>query len=195
MPRSRAETDDTCGVDNGGAGFCWGHNFDGQLGIGTYDTALVPTAVAGGLTFSVISSGFEHSCGLVSGTPYCWGSDFAGQTGDTLGPNRDSLPDSLPGGWKFTSIAAGGAHTCALSNVAVAYCWGDNTFGQLGTVTTGTPFPHLVSGGHAFIAIAAHAGTTCALSGTQAYCWGHNNTGAIGDGSKTDRIGPAAVVQ
>ena len=72
----------TCGVATNGAAYCWGNNFDGQLGTGTgHET--VPTAVAGGLTFASVSTSWFHTCGLTtSGVGYCWGDNVFGQLGD-----------------------------------------------------------------------------------------------------------------
>jgi alpha-tubulin suppressor-like RCC1 family protein len=38
----------TCGVTTAGRGYCWGDNFDGQLGDGTTIQRKTPTPVAGG---------------------------------------------------------------------------------------------------------------------------------------------------
>ncbi|HJR91174.1 MAG TPA: RCC1 domain-containing protein, partial [Acidimicrobiia bacterium] len=50
----------TCGVTPSGAAYCWGNNsfpVDGQLGDGTqFTNRLVPTPVAGGLTFAAVSA-------------------------------------------------------------------------------------------------------------------------------------------
>ena len=52
-----------------------GQNHVGQLGDGTTNAKSVPTPVSGGLTFSHVSLGVRHTCGLVPspGTVYCWG--------------------------------------------------------------------------------------------------------------------------
>jgi len=50
-------------------------------------------------------------------------------------------------------IAAGGNHTCAVLTNGDTYCWGENTYGQLGLshtddVATGTgPYPTIISAG------------------------------------------------
>src|SRR3989442_10298616 len=42
---------------------CWGTNFYGQLGDGTTTQRLVPTSVAGGLTFATLTVGSYHTYG------------------------------------------------------------------------------------------------------------------------------------
>src|SRR5207237_10342831 len=64
----------TCGVTTSGAAYCWGQGYlgDGRLSA---DNAT-PVAVAGGLTFTMLSTGSFHTCGLtLSDDAYCWGDD------------------------------------------------------------------------------------------------------------------------
>src|SRR5206468_3435934 len=62
-------------------------------------------------------------------------------------------------------IAAGGQHTCRLTGTgttAPAFCWGDNSFGQLGDgSTTSSATPVAVSGGLSFIQLSTGSGHTC----------------------------------
>jgi alpha-tubulin suppressor-like RCC1 family protein len=79
---------------------------------------------------------------------------------------------------------------------AAGYCWGNNTFGQLGNgATTNTSVPVPVSGGLSFAAVSAGSGHTCGVtsSGT-VYCWGYNADGELGTGTTTDRTVPTKVV-
>ncbi|MEP7326142.1 MAG: Ig-like domain-containing protein [Gemmatimonadota bacterium] len=76
--------DHVCGLTSGGVAYCWGQNFSGQLGNGNiqFNDQLIPAPVAGGLTFSSISSGSGHSCGIATdGVAYCWGSNWSGELG------------------------------------------------------------------------------------------------------------------
>ena len=82
---------------------------------------------------------------------------------------------------------------CSLSTRGSAYCWGDNTHGQVGdgtVVRRTTPTP--VSGGITFTQLAEGAADhACGLDGSgQMYCWGANNFGQIGDGSRVDATTP-----
>ena len=69
----------------------------------------------------------------------------------------------LPG--TVTAVAAGGAHTCALTATGAVFCWGDNSFGQLGNGSTALGLaPVAVVGLEKGVqAIAAGSGHSCAL--------------------------------
>ncbi|HKV71809.1 MAG TPA: hypothetical protein VJN62_11205 [Gemmatimonadales bacterium] len=83
------------------------------------------------------------------------------------------------------SVALGQYQTCGLSRDGAAYCWGDNSNGQVGIGSGGgniaTPQP--VVGGLHFTQITGGSLVTCGLvlDGT-AYCWGFNGQGALGLG-------------
>jgi alpha-tubulin suppressor-like RCC1 family protein len=73
----------TCGLTSAGEAYCWGDNSSGQAGQTAASAAVLytPTKVAGGLTFSAISAGGSHTCGLAAGIMYCWGDNTTGQVG------------------------------------------------------------------------------------------------------------------
>ena len=95
----------------------------------------------------------------------------------------------------FVALTAGVRHTCGLSAAGAAFCWGDNTFGQLGDgTTTDRLTPTAVSGSLAFAYIKAGDLFTCGITSTGvAYCWGDNEYGQLGDGSTTPRSLPVKV--
>jgi len=143
----------TCGVTTSGAAYCWGFNGSGNLGDGTTTQRLVPTPVAGGLTFTSVTtsdasgfvSGSAHTCGVTpTGAAYCWGTNFAGQLGDGTTANR-LVPTPVADGLTFAAVSAGTNHTCGATTSGAAYCWGDNTVGELGDGTrTGRLVPTAV---------------------------------------------------
>jgi alpha-tubulin suppressor-like RCC1 family protein len=130
----------TCGLTSRGAAYCWGYNFEGQLGDGTRDDSeeAGPQAVIGGLKFASIQTGGYHTCGLTSrGAAYCWGYNSSGQLGDgTTTNSNEAGPQAVIGGLRFARLGVDGYHACGLTTRGAAYCWGDNYYGELGDGTT-----------------------------------------------------------
>src|SRR5437899_10637663 len=64
----------TCAPTSAGAVYCWGANYNGQLGNGSTTNSAIPVAVSGGLSFTAVAADGGHTCGLTSpGAAYCWG--------------------------------------------------------------------------------------------------------------------------
>ena len=76
-----------------------------------------------------------------------------------------------------------------------AYCWGFNTFGQLGDgMNVDALGPSPVSGGYTFATLSAGRLHTCAVTTDGVvYCWGFNSFGELGDGTTIDRNVPVQV--
>jgi alpha-tubulin suppressor-like RCC1 family protein len=73
----------TCAKTTANRAYCWGYNWDGQLGDGTRNQRLAPTTVLGGMYFSQLDAGAEHTCGRsAGGVAYCWGANGKGTLGD-----------------------------------------------------------------------------------------------------------------
>lgn len=78
---------------------------------------------------------------------------------------------------RWRAVAVGEGHACALTDAGRAYCWGKDSFGELGGGTrawiTRTLAPARVVADHTFETITAGANHTCALAGdAEAWCWG-----------------------
>lgn len=73
----------TCGIAEGGGTYCWGLNQSGILGTGVNtEISTTPLQVAGGHSFTALSAGLTHMCGLTAaGGAYCWGDNTALQLG------------------------------------------------------------------------------------------------------------------
>ncbi len=206
-----------CGLTFAGAADCWGSNGSGEVGNGDSTDVSAPAAVTGAHVFTMVSAGFSHSCGLVGGAAYCWGANADGQlgTGAITGPqNCNSLvpgsdcstsPVAVTGGFTFRVVSAGGEHTCAVTTTGLAYCWGLNTYGQLGGGSASGPqtcgtagdcsgSPVAVAGGFSFVGVSAGAYHTCGLTTAGvAYCWGRNREGELGSGDTVDSRTPVPV--
>lgn len=102
-------------------------------------------------------------------------------------------PTSFAG---VSALGISGVARCALASAGRAYCWGDNTRGQIGDGTVANrSLPTPVSGGLTFASLAeGSADHACGLTSSgQAYCWGSNAFGELGDGTTTDQRAPVAV--
>jgi alpha-tubulin suppressor-like RCC1 family protein/tRNA A-37 threonylcarbamoyl transferase component Bud32 len=146
--------------------------------------------------FGIFTGGL-HTC-LVSGDgrAYCWGGNDEGQlgTGGSEG-SRSSRPSAVGGDLRFVDMAPGLAHSCALARGGAAWCWGENSHGQLGDRSeTAREAPVRSATGHTFRSIAAGAAHTCGvdLDGV-AWCWGSDAHGQLGDGGVLDRPYPVPV--
>ncbi len=188
----------TCGVTTGKLAYCWGLNFQGQLGDGTTTGRPTPVAVAGGLRFRELSLSGFHTCGVTLGNvAYCWGQNSEGQLGDGTVQNVQPTPVAVVGGLRFREVTTGNFHTCGVATGNVAYCWGNNFNFQLGNGGSGDDgrTPGVVVGGLRFRQLSAGGDHTCGVvSGNVAYCWGENSSGALGDGTTQSTQTPVAVV-
>jgi alpha-tubulin suppressor-like RCC1 family protein len=93
------------------------------------------------------------------------------------------------------SLAAGGLHTCAVDTGGAAWCWGENSSGQLGR---GTLFPDSVPapvvGGLGLSSVVAGGAHSCGLTPAgAAWCWGANGEGQLGAGPGPNRTAPVLV--
>lgn len=177
----------TCAISEGTT-YCWGTNEYGQLGTGDREALGSPAPVAGGQAFVDVRVGGRHACGLTAeGEAWCWGDNFFGQLGADAAENCSpsgnytspcsSTPLRVQTDLRFARIDAGAGHTCAITAAGVAYCWGGNSQGQLGTGSglDANPRPAPVITDARFRAISAMSMTTCGISdGGTADCWGTN---------------------
>ena len=202
-PEVAAGARHTCAL-RAGEILCWGHNGNGQLGIGSLqgrgaDSTPLVAVNLGGRRAIGIAAGGRHTCALTSdgdpnaGAAVCWGDDSFGQLGFSDGRTRGTAPgdvlDAVPLGADQTivTLAAGLYHTCALLRDGGVVCWGDNRFGQLG-VGGGSGAPGSAANltfvpvalGEAARALSAGAYHTCAVLASGAVrCWGWNDFGQV----------------
>lgn len=153
-----------------------------------------------------VSVGQQYECGIASNSlAYCWGNNASGQFG-----NNSTASSSIPvpvdtsgvlSGKTILSISAGLNQTCAVASDNQAYCWGDNSEGELGNNTrTSSLIPVAVDtsgalSGKTILSISTGSQNTCAIaSDNLAYCWGDDSTGSLGAaGTTSDSSVPVPV--
>jgi alpha-tubulin suppressor-like RCC1 family protein len=196
-----AGADFTCGFTALGRGYCWGRSTVGQTAATADSTCFPDLNTAEGcilppkrmnrpeLSFTTISAGGEFACGIATDQHlYCWGSDEVGQIGNGQDGAGETPSLATVQNQRFSAVSAGSRHACALNLVGAAYCWGDDTFGQLGDsrrIHSTTPIP-ISETSLRFRAISAGDRHTCAVTTSgQAWCWGDGVQGQLGNGSGT----------
>ncbi len=136
-------------------------------------------------SFAQIDVGGQHTCAVTrGGLIYCWGYNFFGQLGDGTTGNRLKPVLVKGGALRFRRVTAGSYHTCAETTEAKAYCWGNNTWGQLGIGSTSGASrltPAAVVRVSVFNRVEAGSVHTCGVINGDAYCWGDNQFGQLGD--------------
>ncbi|MAF81150.1 hypothetical protein CL628_04020 [bacterium] len=122
----------------------------------------------------------SNGCYIQLGKVNCWGDNRFGQIGRTIDPELDyfrpinfgfdvntvlGVPDGA------TKVVTG-ATSCAIANSQL-YCWGDNSFGQLGDGSKTTRSEvRAVSGMTSVTDVANGPFATCAVNNGGLYCWG-----------------------
>lgn len=160
--------------------YCWGANYDGQIGAtGAETPTMKPTRVEldGKATF--LAAGTGHNCAvLADGRVQCWGANDKGQSGqadlqDVFTP-KDVALDTFEA--SVDALALGEDISCAVrrdltSTVRDLYCWG----GAVPGLSINGATPTFVDSDVASVAAGrAHACWT--RSDGQVLCSGQNNS-------------------
>ena len=124
----------TCALMTSGAVKCWGSDWHGEVGTGTWTGySSRPKDVLGfnvGVTSVAVGDGF--TCAVRDAAAWCWGANPSGQLGDGSTLDRYSPVQVAGAGSGILRVSAGGTHACAVKNDGRVVCWGADTKGQLG---------------------------------------------------------------
>jgi alpha-tubulin suppressor-like RCC1 family protein len=188
-----ASGDANCVIKNDGSAWCWGSNYDGQLGIGNMDDQSTPVQLSAlGNEVESISLTGSTGCALkADGSVSCWGILPLGSTPYTTPKAIAGLPGPA------SHLAVGRFHACAIAaGDGSVWCWGDNGYGQLGVPQPGqsTKAVEVTAIGTGFVQIASEYQFTCALQADgSVWCWGYNSSGQLGQGHKNEILGAVQV--
>lgn len=189
----------TCGVSTQLEVYCWGDNKGGQLGTSSVQIATTPLRVAGIPAVHDLAVGNFQTCSLtLSGETWCWGRNEVGQLGQGVITDKSEAPLRVAGAPAFRSIASKWNWTCGLTSTGNAWCWGDNTLGQLGVKSNVTcegtgkhclAAPTPVETSLVFSSLAMSQFSTCGLSEAKIFCWGGDMQRQFGATSQPQTCG------
>ncbi len=195
----------TCAVADSWV-YCWGYNYNGQLGTGNDSTSnreLYPKAVVSNTAPTTESiPGLSHYVCTYNFLGICLAGYTVWDRYATSTQPASALVNADGTKKTVTKVSAGSLHTCAIAD-GKAYCWGDNTYGELGDRSA---VPHSFTpvavdtqatsalAGKTVTDITAGPNFTCALTSEgKTACWGNNAYGQLGTGNRTAYNYPVAV--
>ncbi len=189
-----------CAITESRALWCWGWNKEHQLGLNEQTPAglthLSPQRMPGAQAWHSVSTGDGHTCALTTqGELYCWGRNSSLQCGVGAGTaGQMHAPVRVGGAAHFTQLASAQESSCALDPEGAIWCWGLNTWGQMGRVGTQAGVPTLAMKRKGWLRVDANTFGTCAngVSG-DLWCWGFNEWGDFGVGDRLPRPEPTLI--
>lgn len=200
----------SCGITNSKDVKCWGQQVSGTFGNTsvTDDNYTTPkiwdTSSLASKKAVSITSGYAYTCTIVDGGEvFCWGAGGSDQQGD--GDSTDNLTPTqvvLGQSGNFKKISSNTSHTCGINLNGELYCWGDNSFNQLGDGTSNdSNVPVKVDDSlypvedEKFIKVLASNEFSCALSTVGLlYCWGDNENNQLATDSIDESFSPKLIV-
>ncbi len=167
--------------------WCWGYNYNGQLGNNTngYSSKSSPVqTVTGGTNWKQVSCGYNHIAATkTDGTLWTWGDNFYGSLGDNTILSRSSPVQTIAGGTNWKQVSCGNSNIAAIKNDGTLWTWGYNQYGSLGDNTTlGKSSPvQTVTFGTNWKQVSCGQSHTAAIKtdGTL-WTWGDNSFGSLG---------------
>ncbi|MGI6680566.1 MAG: RCC1 domain-containing protein [Bdellovibrionota bacterium] len=180
-----SNTATNCAVKENGDLFCWGNNWYGNTG------ATVPVLTGA----TSVKGGTNHNCALKDEFLYCWGRGEEGQIGIGTNDNITTLRQVSTLG-EISDYSLGYNSTCAIKKEdKTLWCWGDNSYGQLGIGNTNNQkLPTRVQGLTNVRSVVMGNSYACATTeSNNLYCWGLNKSRQLGIGTTEDSSVPVFV--
>lgn len=164
----------SCGIA-GGELLCWGYNNSGQVGDGTYDNRYEPVKIGERNDWYSISSGRSYSCGIAGGELFCWGENYKGLIGDdTVTETKINTPLKIGARIDWEKVESEGFSNCAIASGEL-FCWGINTYGQLGDGSTENRKKPVRTGTDSnWKKLSLGTNYSCAQADDDLFCWGTN---------------------
>jgi alpha-tubulin suppressor-like RCC1 family protein len=156
--------------------WCWERSDPAQVG-----TAADWAAVSVGRSDEASE---DHTCAVrTDHTLWCWGDNSYGELGTGAASASDDTPAQVGTAASWAAVSVGPQSACATRTDGTLWCWGDNSFSQLGTGQRSFFSSPRQVPGTGWAAVSAGTDHTCAIgAGSTLWCWGDNETGQLGTG-------------
>ena len=179
-----------CALKTNQAVECFGSNSVKQLGAGSVATSSIsslPVTNLTATTTSSISMGESFICALLNTAGIqCWGSNAANQIGNGgVGASVDPAETPTGLGTGISKVKSSFKNSCALTTTNDLKCWGENTYGSLGTCSAANT-PQTITGSTNTSDFGIGRYHMCLVNTSGVVkCWGYNGYGQLGIGNFT----------
>lgn len=180
-----------CAVTTSDQVYCWGRNYEGQIGNGSYTDVLVPTAVPG--TGTVVAAGETTTCRLdATGQASCWGRNRDGNLGNGEF-DYSTVPVRVQTSLIARDISTSEAGACLITDTQAMRCWAISEAATTPTTTFAPDSFRVISMGithRCAVRLTTDSSTTRTV-----VCWGNNNYGQLGSSGANFQTDPTPIAE
>lgn len=179
--------------------FTWGLGTSGQLGDNTAASKSNPVqTIAQGNNWKQVACGVSNLSAIkTDGTLWLCGDNSQGQIGDNTVTKRSSPVQTVAFGTNWKQVAAIGYLTAAVKTDGTLWCWGQNSYGQIGnnTIVPRSSPVQTVAFGKNWKQVATWGfGTACIKTDGTLWLWGQGTSGELGDNTVTKKSSPIQTI-
>jgi alpha-tubulin suppressor-like RCC1 family protein len=170
-----------CATHSDASLWCWGDNYQGNLGDGTMNDSSIPLRIAIPPVAS-FSVGNYIACAIdTSGVLWCWGQNDHGQTANGACCTATMTPTQIGTDTDWQQVSIGGPAVCARKTNDTLWCWGNGYYnGTVGDLHV----PTLVGTRTDWIDVQVGFSLACATAADRTvWCFGDNTHGQLGLGT------------
>jgi alpha-tubulin suppressor-like RCC1 family protein len=182
--------------------YCWGRNWEGNIGLNDTHPGvdqLSPIRSGDVSDWQLTGTGDGHTCGIrAGGLLFGWGRNTAANLG--LGQKQDqqrraATQIGTDGDWQV--VVSGQDSSCGIRLGNRLFCWGGNSFGNLGLGDTEERLsPTPIEPDKLWVQVAIDTFHACGIDvEDDLYCWGRGIEGQLGTADNDERLAPVRVGQ
>lgn len=195
-----SEANTACAVLDDGELYCWGRNWEGNIGLGDTHPGvdqLLPVRSGADSDWKLTGTGDGHTCGIRGvGLLFGWGRNTAANLGLGQTPDQQRRAATRIGVEEdWLSVVSGQDSSCGLRLGGNLFCWGGNSFGNLGLGDTVQRLvPTQVAPGRVWSELSIDTFHGCGIDAEHdLYCWGRGIEGQLGTGDNAERLSPELI--